>query len=126
MKRLFVALALLCLAPLAVAEQAALPRPAELEPDVQFWIRVYSEVSTSEGFIHDQHRLSIVYQTLHFDADTPSRDRERQVDAAREHYQSILRHLASGAAPADPDEQRVRELWGPDTNPATFGLAVDD
>jgi membrane-bound lytic murein transglycosylase D len=95
-------------------------------PDVQFWIRVYTEISTNEGFVHDQHRLSVVYQTLHFGADTPPREQERQIEAAREHYQSVLRHLASGAAPSDPEEQRVRQLWGPDTAPATFGLAVDD
>jgi membrane-bound lytic murein transglycosylase D len=128
MNRTLLMLLLLALArsPFATAADNPLPRPAELEPDVQFWIRVYSEISTNEGFIHDQHRLSVVYDTLHFDADTPSRERERQVDAAREHYQSILRHLASGAAPDDPEQQRVRELWGPDATPALFGLAIDD
>ena len=78
MKR-FLPLALLCLAPFAPVSAApandeALPRPAQLEPDVQFWIRVYSEVSTNEGFIHDQHKLSVIYETLHFDADAPPRE----------------------------------------------------
>jgi membrane-bound lytic murein transglycosylase D len=126
MKRTALLLLALACSPFATATDNPLPRPADLEPDVQFWIRVYTEISTNEGFIHDQHRLSVVYETLHFDADTPARERERLVDAAREHYQGILRHLASAAVPAGPEEQRVRELWGPDTNPATFGLAVDD
>ena len=80
MKRLLL-FVLLCLSSLlsrfAAADQVLLPRPPELEPDVQFWIRVYTEISTNEGFIHDQHKLSVVYETLHFDADTPPRERER-------------------------------------------------
>jgi membrane-bound lytic murein transglycosylase D len=93
----FALLLALALSPFATAADTSLPRPAELEPDVQFWIRVYTEISTNEGFVHDQHRLSVVYQTLHFGADTPPREQERQIEAAREHYQSVLRHLASGA-----------------------------
>ena len=26
------------------------PRPAELEPAIEFWVRVYTEVDTSSGF----------------------------------------------------------------------------
>jgi membrane-bound lytic murein transglycosylase D len=126
MKSIALLLLTLVLAPIASAADNPLPRPAELEPDIQFWIRVYSEISTNEGFIHDQHRLSVVYETLRFSPDAPPRERERQVDAARDHYQGILRRLASGAPAADPEAQRVRELWGADTNPATFALAVDD
>ena len=126
MKSLALLLLALVLVPFAAAADTALPRPAELEPDVQFWIRVYSEISTNEGFIHDQHRLSVVYDTLHFGADLSQRERERQVDAARQHYQDILRRLAGGTAPTDPDSLRVRALWGPDTSPATFALAADD
>jgi membrane-bound lytic murein transglycosylase D len=126
MKTIAVLLLALVTIPLASAADSPLPRPAELEPDVQFWIRVYSEISTNEGFIHDQHRLSVVYETLHFSPDTPPRERERQVDAAREHYQGVLRRLAGGGAPSDPGAQRVRDLWGPDTSPALFALAVDD
>src|ERR1039457_4724892 len=106
MKRLSLLLALLCLSRLAVAAEDLLPRPAELEPDVQFWIRVYSQISTNDGFIHDQHKLSVVYETLHFDADTPTHERAHRVDAQRARVQDILRRLASGAAPQKPKGRR--------------------
>jgi membrane-bound lytic murein transglycosylase D len=130
MKR-FLPLALLCLAPFAPVSAApandeALPRPAQLEPDVQFWIRVYSEVSTNEGFIHDQHKLSVIYETLHFDADAPPRERAHRVDAERSRVQEILRHLASGAAAQTDEERHVRDLWGADATPARLAEAVDD
>jgi len=125
MTRLLALLLLLCLSPLAQAAEDLLPRPPELEPDVQFWIRVYSQISTNDGFIHDQHKLSVVYETMHFDADTPTHERARRVDAQRERVQGILRRLASGAAPQDADEQKVRDLWG-DATPARLAEAVDD
>src|SRR5580704_18957532 len=63
-----------------------MPRPPALERDVQFWIRVYSQVDTNAGFLHDQYNLGVVYDTLHFAPDTSSSERERQVDQARERY----------------------------------------
>ena len=51
----------------ALSASPAIPEPAALEPDIHFWMRVYSEISTNAGFIHDQRDLSVVYETLHFD-----------------------------------------------------------
>src|SRR5262245_25391735 len=44
----------------------ALPRPSGLEPNVRFWTRIYTEVDTHGGLIHDSERLDIVYETLRF------------------------------------------------------------
>ena len=94
MKRLMLLLALLSMARIAGAAEDLLPRPPELEPDVQFWIRVYTQISTNEGFIHDQHKLSVVYETLHFDADTPSTSARVAWMPSASASQEILRHLA--------------------------------
>src|ERR1700692_3294243 len=117
---------LLLLPRFATAADTLLPRPPELEPDVQFWIRVYTQVSTNEGLIHDQHRLSVVYETLHFDADTPSSERARRVDFERERVEEILKHLGRGDEPRDDDERRVRALWGDDATPAQLAMAASD
>jgi membrane-bound lytic murein transglycosylase D len=119
-------LCLLFLLPLASAAEELLPRPPELEPDIQFWIKVYSQISTNEGYLHDQHRLSVIYETLHFDADTPVHERKARVEAQRTRIEETLRHLASGAPPQNADEQKVRDLWGENTAPARFAEAVDD
>jgi membrane-bound lytic murein transglycosylase D len=110
---------------LGAAASPLLPEPAALEPDIRFWMRVYSEISTNQGFIHDQRNLGVVYETLRFDPDLPPRERERQVSAAREHYQAILRRLGSGAAPQDATEQRVLELWA-GADPGRLLAAADD
>ena len=48
-----------CLHGLAAFADEADPfaHPAELEPDVRFWIRVYTEVTTDQGLIHDDWNL---------------------------------------------------------------------
>jgi len=67
----------------ADGDSSVMPRPPELERDVQFWVRVYSEVDTNGGFLHDQYNLGVVYQTLHFAANTSPKERERIVDQER-------------------------------------------
>jgi membrane-bound lytic murein transglycosylase D len=117
---------LLFMLPLVSVAEDLLPRPPELEPDIQFWIKVYSQINTNEGYLHDQHRLSVIYETLHFDADTPVHERKARVEAQRTRIEESLRHLASGAAPQNADEQKIRDLWGEDTAPARFAEAVED
>jgi membrane-bound lytic murein transglycosylase D len=129
MKRLLL-LVMLCLSGLlsrfAAADPALLPRPPQLEPDVHFWVRVYTEISTNEGFIHDQRELAVVYETLHFDPDSSARERERRVDAERLRYHDILLRLARGAEPATDEERRVRALWGEDVQGPRLAAAADD
>jgi membrane-bound lytic murein transglycosylase D len=124
--KLFLAALLLLAGPLGLAAESAIPRPAELQPDVDFWIRVYTEISTNDGFIHDQRDLRVVYETLRFPAELSPLDRQARVDAAREHYQDMLRYLAGGGSPRNADEQRVRDLWGQQISTARLRQAVDD
>src|SRR5262245_46211808 len=73
------------------------PRPAALEPAVQFWTRVYTEITTREGFIHDDERLDVVYQTVKIGDDLSSRERRRRVERAVDQYQAALTKHAGGA-----------------------------
>src|ERR1700754_4702591 len=72
-----------------VRAQSAIPRPEGIQPDVNFWVRVYTEVTTNEGFLHDERNLAVVYDTLKFGAGMSSRDRQRVVDDRRD------RHIAA-------------------------------
>jgi membrane-bound lytic murein transglycosylase D len=128
---LFTALALL-LAPLIsglspAAEPAdAFAHPPELEPDVRFWIRVYTEVTTDQGLLHDDWNLGLVYEVLRFDpADSP-RQRERVVAQAKAHYAELLRRFASGATDnLTAHERRILHAFGEKTTPAQFRDAID-
>ena len=109
------------------AAEDPMPRPPQLDRDVQFWIRVYTEIDTNAGFLHDQSDLSVVYETLHFAPDSPPSERQRLVDQARERYAAALRRIAgSGSEALSADDQRVRDLWGSEATPTRLRAAVDD
>src|SRR2546429_608055 len=122
----FAALSWLVFAP-ALAQDNPMPRPPQLERDVQFWIRVYTQIDTNAGFLHDQYNLSVIYDTLHFAPNTTPAERERQVDQARERYGGALRRVADAAdAPLSADDQRIKELWGAEGTPARLRSAIED
>jgi membrane-bound lytic murein transglycosylase D len=90
----------------------SLPHPAGLEPQVQFWIRVYSEVDTKSGLIHDSRHLDVVYEVIHFSDKTSRRSRDRATEAAKKKYAKALRSLAKGKRTnLTLTEEHVLALW---------------
>jgi len=123
-----VALVILTLlaAPLGAAERD-FPRPDELEPDVRFWVRVYTEIDTNGGFLHDARDLSIVYETLSFDAGASQRTRSRKVAEAKDRYAAILKSLARGQRDGlSSEQQRVLALWPDGISNARLAGGVSD
>ncbi len=78
------------------AESNPFPTPAALEPAVDFWTRVYSEVGTNGGLIHDSRDHSVVYETIMLPRGKTSRQRERHVESRKKSIKQILRALAGG------------------------------
>lgn len=118
-------LACLCAATPVLAAPKDFPRPAKLEPAVDFWTRVYTEVTTHDGLLHDRYDLSIVYQQIEFDEDTHYRERTRRIGDRREHYRELLTHIAN----SDRDElsgeaARVLSLWPEDISDARLRKAA--
>jgi membrane-bound lytic murein transglycosylase D len=104
-----------------------MPRPKELERDVQFWVRVYTQVDTNGGFLHDQYNLSVVYETLHFSPNASPRERERTVDQARKRYEAALRRIAAAKdGPLSDDDQRIKNMWGAEGTPSRLIEAIED
>ena len=101
----------------ARAADNAFPRPAALERDVEFWIRVYSEINTNSGFLHDENNLNVVYETLQFSPTASPRERERLVDSAHDRYVAALKRIATGMGPLSESDQKVRALWGDEGTP---------
>ena len=118
-------LGILLLTPLfASAADDLLPLPPELERDVRFWVRVYTEVTTSAGFLHDEHDLGIVYETVQLDPQATTVERREVIDARREHYRALLRRLSEGLSDPTDEERRVAALFGPQAVPERFEQAA--
>jgi len=88
------------------------PRPAALEPDIEFWKRIYSEVGTDAGLLHDSRDLSIVYEVVKIPTGLSNRSRERHTEKRRKHYRKILLSLAKGKRSSlSREEKRVLGLF---------------
>ncbi|MEE3329270.1 MAG: LysM peptidoglycan-binding domain-containing protein [Myxococcota bacterium] len=72
------------------------PEPPGLKPDIDFWVRIYSEVDTKSGLIHDARDLSVVYEKIQFSEGQSSRSRERQNEDAKKKIVRALKKLAQG------------------------------
>jgi membrane-bound lytic murein transglycosylase D len=108
----------------ARAGEAHIPQPPELQRDVDFWIRVYTEVTTREGFLHDERDLSLVYGKLQFAADVTPAARRKAVDAERQKTEAMLRRLAAGAPDLSAAEQNLAGIFGAEATKARFAEAA--
>lgn len=104
----------------------AFVRPAELEADVAFWRRIYTEVSTNGGLIHDPYELGVIYEALKFPDEMPPRQRSKHIDDAKARYSRILDRLATGATDLGAEEKRVLALWPPGTHKLRFEQASEE
>ena len=92
---IFFALLLSCLN----AGAGNFPRPASLEPAVQFWIKVYTRITTNQGYVHDAVDLSVVYETMDLPAYASNTERGRLVTNAK--FRVVKALNALGAKPMD-------------------------
>jgi membrane-bound lytic murein transglycosylase D len=122
----------LLLAPLlrnfAAAAEASDPfvHPPSLERDVRFWIRVYTEVTTDQGLLHDDWNLGLVYEVLRFDPAASPAQRERKVAQAKAHYAELLRHFAVGETDSlTAHERRILHAFGDNATPRDFRDAIE-
>jgi membrane-bound lytic murein transglycosylase D len=125
MRRLLLALAT-ALAASTASANPDLPRPASLEPNVRFWTRIYTEVDTNGGVLHDNVNLGVVYEVMRFPERISDRTRERRIDEAKKRYREILRKLGRGQRSGlSAEEQRVLALWPDGSTDKTFQLAAE-
>lgn len=93
--------------------KASFPRPASLEPQINFWVDVFTAYSYRDFVITDRDDAYKIYQVYHLPGDgCPSRD---EIDWANKYlknkYSDILERLASGHEPRGTDERHVAEMF---------------
>lgn len=89
------------------------PRPPELEPAINFWVKVYTEADTRSGFLHDSEHLSVIYTKL---------PRQRaEIESRRKQIQEDLRVLATGKRDRLTQGQKdILALWPDDVSNQTL------
>jgi membrane-bound lytic murein transglycosylase D len=112
--------------PITKSSAALFTQPPELERDVRFWIRVYTEVTTEQGLLHDDWNLGVVYEVLRFDAGESPKQREHAVTAAKARYTALLKRFAAGDMEnLTAHERRILHAFGASASPAVFRDSMD-
>jgi membrane-bound lytic murein transglycosylase D len=107
------------------ARQPDFPKSPRLVPRVEFWKRIYSEVDTGGGLLHDSEDLSLIYEAVRLPEAGARIGQERFLRERREHYQAVLRRLATGRrSNLDAEERRVLSLFPSDVSDATLRRAA--
>jgi membrane-bound lytic murein transglycosylase D len=129
MRRALVALAAVSILAAAVgagASPADFPSPPGLQPQVRFWTRIYTEVGTDAGLIHDAYHLDVVYERVDFSDAMGGREVDARFEATKEKYREILRKLASGEREnLGPEELRVLKLFPPGVSNETLRIGAE-
>ena len=122
---LYLAISISFFATIQVAADDRFPQPPELQPDVDFWVAVFSDYSVDEGVLHDNRNLGVVYKRLNMSAKLSRRERNRRVDRHRKEIRAVLQTLASGKRDnLSAEEARVLALWPADVTNATLANAT--
>lgn len=120
-------LGLLLLAPRADAAYggAEFPCPPSLEKRVEFWIRIFSQVSGTERVLHDSRYPWIIYETLSV-PDLTQEQIKARIEGRKEYYKGLLERLAvKDPAQYDAEEMRVAALFADSEELAPFTRAKE-
>ncbi len=88
------------------------PTPQGLEPQVNFWIDIYSKYTTDYAVIHDADNVEIIYEVVYLGSNKSRRSRDRKLRKIKSKYKTILRKLAKkkNRAFLTGEEKRVHDL----------------
>lgn len=93
--------------------EAPFPRPATIEPNVEFWVNIFTAYSDRDFLVVDRDNVWRIYQVFHLPGEgQPTRG---DIDWANAYlkikYADILNRLASGREPSNYDERRVAAMF---------------
>lgn len=89
------------------------PRPASIEPNVEFWVDVFTKYSERDFVVLDRDNVSHTYQVYHLPGDgQPTRDDIAWANAyLKIKYADILNRLAAGRDPSNDEERKVAAMF---------------
>ena len=98
-----------------------------IEPNVNFWIDIFTRYGKSDGVIHDSRDLSRIYGTVELNpinSRRAAKQNRKKKDKAIKTYKAILLKLAQGRPPSTAAEERVAAMFGDAPSPEAFKQAA--
>lgn len=100
-----------------------------MEANISFWQRIYSQLNSSQGIIHDRSNLNIIYGVVELEAANQRRARRinrKRIKKAKAKYKQILAKLLSHPTLITEEEQRISALFGENPAPRILTEARDN
>jgi membrane-bound lytic murein transglycosylase D len=93
--------------------QLPFPRPATIEPNIKFWVDVFTAYSMRDFVVVDRDNVWRTYQVYHLPGDgQPTREEIEWANAyLKIKYADILNRLAAGREPSNDEERRVAAMF---------------
>jgi len=103
------------------------PRPASLEPNVHFWVDVFTAYSYRDFIIHDRDKVWKIYQVFHMPGDgIPTQDEVEWANAyLKQKYHTALLKLSTGQKPSGYIEEDVAKLFHGEP-PQSYAAAAEN
>ena len=98
-----------------------------IQPNVDFWFKIYTQYSSDKGVIHDKNRMERIYGVIPLMDPYRAGGRKinkKRIKAAKKKYKAILAKLMKGQAPVGAVEKRVADQFGADAKATDFQSAM--
>ena len=114
-----VAAALVNIATAHAETQVAFPRPAVIEPNVQFWVDVFTGYSRRDFILIDRRDVSRMYQvhSMAGSGEPSSREVQWANSYLKSKWTHVLEKAASGREPATDEERLVAQMFKGSAHP---------
>lgn len=86
-----------------------------IKPNVSFWVKVYSQYSTTQAIVHDARDIDIIYDVIDLKPYVAFKARKvnrRRMKNAKAKYQKLLKRLAADPNTKNKAARRVAKLFG--------------
>lgn len=97
-----------------------------INPNVSFWVKIYSEYPTTKAVVHDNVNMDIIYDVIDLKPNTAPGARKTnraRMKRAKSKYKNILKKLAADPNIKNSDCKRVKDLFGKKAGTAAFKRA---
>lgn len=98
------------LSPFAGGPVEHFPCPPKMIASVDFWKKIYTEVSNREGLIHDSENLNVVYEAF-LSPPEASPGRKMELKSRLSYYEHQLRRLAENPDSQDAFLMKIASCW---------------
>lgn len=112
---------------LSQADNEHFPVYPNILNNISFWQDVYTRYTTTQGILHDDENLSLIYGVIPLEAKSVEKHRKinkQRIDAAKKKYRDILHLLSTKPKSLNLEERRIAALFGPNVDTSTYKLAA--